>query len=214
VSTAASLGRELNVQPLGGTITYIDSLGGDETQFVDAVVHRFGIRNERFDDPSPWCDDGELPPLTPEPARDYPFYARDRRTAEVLKEAGATTLLSGVGPDCYMQFGASHIPDLVLSGAIREGAQQLFQWAYVRRQSIWKVLGRGLDPIRWTSSERRIRCSSRDVNVSGRAREVSGEQDGRFRPPPCPERLRRRYLYHSATPPWLEHAPLWLLANE
>jgi asparagine synthase (glutamine-hydrolysing) len=140
VSSAAVFGKETG-QALGGTVTYTDSLGGDETRFVDAVAGRFRLRNERFAEPWPWRGDGLPPPITPQPTRDFPYYARDRATAACLGTAGANSLLSGIGPDCYMPFGTRHAVDLLCSGQARAGFKQLFQWAYMRRQSIWQVLG-------------------------------------------------------------------------
>lgn len=86
---------------LGGTITMTESIGNaDETRFVDAVVRRSGLRNERVPDEWPWRSDGDPPPLVDQPERDYPLYARERVIARILKSAGATSLLSGVGRTC------------------------------------------------------------------------------------------------------------------
>lgn len=141
VASASTFGRDVG-RALGGTITYVESLGGDETRFVDAVLKQCQLRNERLHDTWPWQDDGAPPPVTSEPSRDYPFYARDRQTAAILKAAGATTLLSGVGPDIYMPHGAYHAVDLLRSGSFSDSANQLFRWAYIRGQSIWTVIAR------------------------------------------------------------------------
>jgi asparagine synthase (glutamine-hydrolysing) len=140
VAAAATYGEESRDRVLGGTVTYTDALGGDESRFVDAVLDRFPLRNVRLRDAWPWSDDGAPPPETPLPARDYAFYARDRQVAGMLRKEGARALLSGVGPDSYMPFATSHIPDLLANGRIREAGQEAFTWAYVRGQSIWRVL--------------------------------------------------------------------------
>lgn len=140
VAAAATYGEARGDRTLGGTVTYTDALGGDESRFVDAVLNRFPLRNVRLGDAWPWFDDGAPPPETPQPSRDYAFYARDRQVAGLLRREGATTLLSGVGPDSYMPFATSHIPDLLAGGRVREAGHEAFQWAYVRGQSIWRVL--------------------------------------------------------------------------
>jgi len=142
---------------LGGTISYVDSLGGDETAFVDSVAEKFELRNVRLRDCAPWDDDGAPPPVTSEPARDYPFYSRDRKSAEILRRSGARALLSGVGPDCYMPFGPHHIGDLFVSGQLRDAARQAFRWSYIKRQPIWRVLARDvLLPFAPVRMQRRV----------------------------------------------------------
>lgn len=184
VATAASYGQTVTERPLGGTITYTDSLGGDETKFVNAVVRKFDLPNECFADPWPWRNDGMPPPLTSQPSRDYPFYARDRQIATVLRNAGATSLLSGCGPDYYMPFSARHIADLMLSGRMREGGDQLVKWAQVRGQSVWTVLARDVLPL----------CAPRPVQLwcAGRRR-------------PTPRWLRRSFVArYDFTEHWAE----------
>ena len=155
VCTAASLTSTSTT--LGGTLSYIDSLGGDETAFVDSVAGHCQLRNERLVDCAPWDEDGAPPPVTSEPARDYPFYARDRSSAAILRRAGGRALLSGVGPDCYMPFGPHHIGDLIASGQFRHAARQTFRWSYIRRTPIWKVLARDvLLPFAPAGMQRRV----------------------------------------------------------
>lgn len=179
VCMAASLKSESG--RLGGTISYIDTLGGDETAFVESVANQCQLHSVRFLDCAPWDDDGAPPPVTAEPARDYPFYARDRKSAAILSRSGGKVLLSGVGPDCYMQFSPHHIGDLLASRQLRDAAKQTFRWSYVRRQPIWKVLARDvLLPFAPVAVQRRVAARTR----------------------PAPRWIRRGFLRNSD---FLEH---------
>jgi asparagine synthase (glutamine-hydrolysing) len=141
VSTAAVLNeRGVTDKRLGGTITLTDSLGNaDESDFADAVVRRFNLHNERVADDWPWRSDGAPPPLTDQPARDYPFYARDRLMARIITDHGGTALLSGVGPDHCLPVTSYHMPDLIWTGRFGEGARELYRWTIATRDSLWRV---------------------------------------------------------------------------
>ncbi|MGH9346858.1 MAG: asparagine synthase-related protein [Vicinamibacterales bacterium] len=142
VSVAATLADSGDTRNrLGGTISWVDSLGNaDETVYVDAVTRRFGLRNERIVDDWPWRDDGHPPPLTQEPSRDYPFYARDRLTARIIRDAGGRSLLSGVGPDDYLPQTAAHVADLVWRRRAREAIRELYGWTVNTRGSLWQTV--------------------------------------------------------------------------
>ena len=91
VASAAHSARCGEGHGLGGTITFVDSdRSGDETAFSNAVVAQYALRNVIIADEWPWRDDGEAPPVFDEPSRDLPFYARDRRVANVLRAHGAS----------------------------------------------------------------------------------------------------------------------------
>jgi asparagine synthase (glutamine-hydrolysing) len=149
VSTAAHSALHGNGHALGGTITFIDSdRSGDETAFSDTVVSQYGLRNELVNEEWPWRADGEPPPLFDEPARDLPFYARDRRVANILRVHGGTTLLSGIGPDHLLPVTPAHIPDLVWRGNFREAGSELYRWSACRGESIWRgAIKYGLSPL-------------------------------------------------------------------
>jgi asparagine synthase (glutamine-hydrolysing) len=124
---------------LGGTITFVDrDRSGDERAFSDAVVAQYDLRNAVIDEEWPWRDDGQPPPAFDEPARDLPFYARDRRVATLLRAHGATTLLSGVGPDHLLPATPAHIPDLFWRGELRDASAELYRWAACRGESVWR----------------------------------------------------------------------------
>jgi asparagine synthase (glutamine-hydrolysing) len=126
---------------LGGTMTFAGSIGDeDETRFVDAVLERYPVRHLRFHDDWPWRDDGEPPPHTPQPFRDYPFYARDRQCIRALTAEGATMLLSGVGPDNYLPRTSLHVPDLIWTGQVCDGARELWSSALFNRERLWTAV--------------------------------------------------------------------------
>jgi asparagine synthase (glutamine-hydrolysing) len=141
VATACALGNTAGTRRrLGGSLTFVDSIGdGDESYFVDAVTTKFGLRNERFRDYSPWLDDGQPPPSVPQPMRDYPYYARDRRASAVLRASGAAYLMSGVGPDYYFPLTAHHAADLLRHGNLRRSGHLIVEWAMARRERVWKT---------------------------------------------------------------------------
>jgi len=142
VAIAATLGKKgLTNSSLGGTITQTDSLGtADDPSFAEAVVRRFGIRNEQIVDDWPWRRDGEPPPLTDQPSRDYAFYARDRYMTRIIKDAGGTSLLSGIGPDVYFPSVFSHIPDLIWKHRMDQGIAELRRWTVSRNESLWRTV--------------------------------------------------------------------------
>lgn len=132
-------------QRLAGTITVVDSLGeGDERVFSDAVVRRFGLRNEQVRDYWAWQDDGAPPPLTEQPTPMYPFHARDRRVHEIVQRAGARVLLSGMGADHYLSGSLDYITDM--AGTLRLGAalREVTAWSVATRRSFWRLGARYL----------------------------------------------------------------------
>jgi hypothetical protein len=152
--TLAQAGR----LPVGlqGTVTYADSLGnGDERSFVRSVTDRFAFRNEVVEDDWPWRRDGEPPPVTDAPFRDYPFFARDRRVSRMLHKQGASALLTGLGPDNYLPLTAAHVLDLTRRGQVKAAAQELFRWSVYTNETIFRaafqhVLAPAISPVqRW-----------------------------------------------------------------
>lgn len=131
------------------TITIVDTLGeGDERAYSDAVVQKYGLRNEQVRDHWAWQDDGEPAPLTDQPSPLYPFYARDRRAWNVVRNGGGRVLLSGFGADHYLYGSLDYITDLAANGRIRDALGEVTTWSVAMRQSFWTV-GRQylLDPF-------------------------------------------------------------------
>jgi asparagine synthase (glutamine-hydrolysing) len=138
-----------NDRRVTNTITIVDSLGeGDERTYSDAVVHRYGLRNEQVQDYWAWLDDGEPAPVTDQPSPLYPFYARDRRAWNIVRNAGGRVLLSGFGADQYLYGNLEYITDLATSGRVRDAVSEVTTWSVAMRQSFWAVGRRYLvDPF-------------------------------------------------------------------
>ncbi|HSJ08957.1 MAG TPA: asparagine synthase-related protein [Longimicrobiales bacterium] len=134
---------------LGGTVTVVDTMGsGDERVYADAVVQRFGLRNEQVTDYWPWQDDGEAPPLTDHPTPIYMYYARDRQVWNTVRSAGSRVLLSGLGADHYLYGNLDYITDMASAGQYRAALHELTDWSVSTRQSFWRMGRRYLvDPF-------------------------------------------------------------------
>ncbi|HUF51661.1 MAG TPA: asparagine synthase-related protein [Longimicrobiales bacterium] len=136
-------------QRVAGTITVVDSLGdGDERVYSDAVVQRYQLANEQVRDYWAWQADGEPPPVTDQPSGVYPFFARDRRLWNIVRNAGGRVLLSGLGADHYLYGSLDYITDLAATGHVGAAVREATTWAVATRQSFWKVGRRYLvDPF-------------------------------------------------------------------
>lgn len=126
---------------LGGTLTMTDSFSArGELRFAEVVAEKFHVRNARIDDDWPWRDDGYAAPLTDQPARDYPLYARNNVAAGIIVAAGGKTLLSGVGADQILSIAASTSADLVWQREVALGLSELHRWSICRGESLWQNL--------------------------------------------------------------------------
>ena len=137
VSVAESM-RQRGVN-LEGTVTVVDSLGdGDERVFSDVIVNQFGLRNEQVTDFWAWQDIDNAP-VTDEPFQMYPFFARDARMRDVVRNAGGRVLLSGMGSDHYLFGSLDYISDLAAKGHVRSALREVLAWSLTERQSFWKL---------------------------------------------------------------------------
>jgi asparagine synthase (glutamine-hydrolysing) len=133
----ASTGRASS--GLGGTVTLVDphGTGGDERCFSDSVVDAYQLRNEQVAGFGWWEDDGAEPPRTDIPTPAYLMYARDRRLAEVVREAGGEVLLTGYGADHYLGGSAVFLADWVVDGRWRAALEESMRWAVAGHVSFW-----------------------------------------------------------------------------
>ena len=140
-SSAIVAGAERSTNKLAGTVTVVDSLGdGDETNYTAAVLAKFSLRNETVRDYWPWRTDHEgAPPRTDEPTPLFPFYARDQRVIDVVRQNGARVLLSGLGADHYLSGSLSYMADLLASGSVRDAMREALGWAVATRRSFWST---------------------------------------------------------------------------
>jgi len=149
VSVAQKLAGAGRGPGIAGTVTLVESLGdGDERTYSDTVVRRWGVRNETLVDPWAWQDDGLPPERTDEPRSHYPFWARDRAMAAMVRRAGGRVLLSGQGPDHYLAGNLGFVTDLLAAGRVRAALRELVRFSVAARQSFWTGLGRhAVDPF-------------------------------------------------------------------
>jgi asparagine synthase (glutamine-hydrolysing) len=190
-----------NASRVANTITIVDSLGdGDERAYSDAVVQKYQLRNEQVRDYWAWQDDGEAAPMTDQPSPLYPFYARDRRAWNVVRNAGGRVLLSGFGADHYLSGSLDYITDLAASGRIRDALGEVTTWSVATRQSFWTVGRRYLlDPF--LSQSRRAQPPPWLTSSLHRASGVvdRGRGDGRF--------ARTITSRVKSMPAWIERWP-------
>jgi asparagine synthase (glutamine-hydrolysing) len=130
---------------LAGTVTLVDTLGsGDERVYSDAVVEQYRLRNEQVCDYWAWQDDGAAPPLTDHPTAMYPFFARERRTADIIRAGGSGVVLSGNGADHYLYGNLDYITDMGRALQMRAALRELTNWSVATRQSFWGMSRRYL----------------------------------------------------------------------
>ncbi|MBX6365395.1 MAG: hypothetical protein IRZ00_16115, partial [Gemmatimonadetes bacterium] len=141
VATAESLWREGAVgQRLAATVTVVDDIGqGDERAFSDLVARTFGLPNEQLSDWWAWRDDGAGAPRTDEPRPILPFFERDQRLVRLVRSAGGSVLLSGLGSDHMLHGTLGYITDLVGRGRLLAAGRELARWAVATHQSFWHL---------------------------------------------------------------------------
>lgn len=127
--------------PLAGTVTYVDhhGAGADERMYSDAVVKRFGIRNELVVDKGMWHDDGAAPPLIDFPSSVYPLYARERELCRIVRASGGRFLLTGNGGDQLFAGNMFFFADWVASGRLGRAAREMLHRAAIGRVSFWEL---------------------------------------------------------------------------
>ncbi|MEX1184086.1 MAG: asparagine synthase-related protein, partial [Gemmatimonadota bacterium] len=125
---------------LAGTISVVDSMGeGDETAYSDAVVQRYGLRNEQVRDYWAWQDNGTGAPATDHPYPMLPFHARDQRVHDTVRNAGGRVLLSGMGADHYLYGSLDYITDMASSWRVGAAVRELSTWSVATRKSFWQL---------------------------------------------------------------------------
>jgi asparagine synthase (glutamine-hydrolysing) len=131
--------------PLSGVVTLVDELGtGDERRFSDVVTRSLQLRSETVVNPWPWQDDGEPPPRTDEPRTHYPYFSRDRQLCRLVRSAGGSGILSGLGSDHYLAGSRLYMADLVAAGHPIRAVAEVARWAIAARTSMWSSLARDL----------------------------------------------------------------------
>ncbi|HEV2147949.1 MAG TPA: asparagine synthase-related protein [Longimicrobiaceae bacterium] len=149
VCVAQELAQAGRGPAIAGTVTVVETMGdGDERRYSDAVVRRWGVRNELLLNPWAWQDDGAPPEPTDEPRSHYPYWARDRALAALVRDAGGRVLLSGQGADHYLAGSWKFITDLLAAGRVPTALGELTRFSVAVRQSFWMGLWRhGIHPF-------------------------------------------------------------------
>src|SRR6185312_11567288 len=99
--------------------------GSDEREYSNSVLEAYGVRNELLVDYVPLQN-----AATPATWYDLPsirclLAARDADTACLLRRAGVTALLSGVGSDHYLMGNMFFFADWIMDGEWRRAAREL-----------------------------------------------------------------------------------------
>jgi asparagine synthase (glutamine-hydrolysing) len=126
---------------LAGTVTYVDRQGtaSDERRYSDAVVARWGLRNEVIVDPPLWVDSQYPPSRTDQPRNHYPFYPRDLRLSTIVRAAGGRVILTGIGGDELFTGYTYFFADWLASGRVWPAVQEMVRRAAVGRVSFWEL---------------------------------------------------------------------------
>jgi asparagine synthase (glutamine-hydrolysing) len=165
-SMAAQIANdEGSPRKLGGALTLSDSYIHDgEFPFAEEVIRKFNLNSRVIKDDWPWRDDGEAPPLSDQPTRDYPTYARDRAASRMIQGAGGTVLLTGGGADQLLLSSEPISADLVWQGEFRQALTELHHWSSCRGQSFWDDLtSRVVIPLVSRSLTTRVRSSRAQI---------------------------------------------------
>jgi asparagine synthase (glutamine-hydrolysing) len=196
---------------IGGTITVVDSLGeGDERVHSDAVVERFGLRNEQVRDYWAWQDDGMPPPLTPHPTPMFPFYARDRRVHEIVQQAGARVLLSGMGADHYLSGSLDYITDLAGTWRIRAALREVTSWSIATRQSFWRIGSRYMiEPFLPALLRQRTPGHVPDWLRSGAAERLQGARHAHATTPAHASQAKAGHRFANRIAAHMDELPAW-----
>lgn len=199
-SSAIVAASERSQGKLAGTVTVVDSLGdGDETTYTAAVLAKFSVRNETVRDYWPWRNEpGVTAPHTDEPTPLFPFYARDQRMVDIVRQNGARVLLSGLGADHYLSGSLSYMADLVAAGSVRNALREALGWAIATRRSFWSTAHHNalLPLLRQTGLRRRPRGIPPFIN---RAFAGAHGVEDRLAAAACPvARLGKLYVTQTA----------------
>ena len=201
VSIAEWQRRHRSGRGLAGSITVVDSLGdGDETAFSDAVLAQYPMRNQEVRDYWPWRNDhGWRPPRTDEPSPLFPFYARDQKSIDLVRQTGARVMLSGLGSDHYLFGTLNYMADMLAGGAVRGALTEALGWAIAARRSFWSTAHHNalLPLLDQSGLRRRAGLTPRWIKGDFAAAHGIGERIAEAASPRAP--FGKLYVTHTST---------------
>lgn len=126
---------------LAGTVTFVDShgTGADEREYSDEVVRQWRVRNETIIDAPPWYDSQHAPPWTDEPSAAFAVYPRDYRLCSIVRNAGGSVLLTGVGGDELFTGNMFFFADWIVRGRVGAAMREMARRAAKGRVSCWEL---------------------------------------------------------------------------
>lgn len=134
-------GRGRLPAPLAGTITYTDSLGtsADEREYSDAVVQRYGVRNELVPHQIEMVEHGADAPMRDQPNYPASMALRDETAARKVYDAGGRVLLTGEGGDSLVAGTMFFFADWMVTGRAIEAVREMAHRAALGRVSFWRL---------------------------------------------------------------------------
>jgi asparagine synthase (glutamine-hydrolysing) len=134
-------GRGRLPAPLAGTITYTDSLGtsADEREYSDAVVERYGVRNEPVPHHIEMPEDETEVPMRDQPNYPVSMALRDQAAARVVYDAGGRVLLTGEGGDSLVAGTMFFFADWLVTGRAVDAVREMAHRAALGRVSFWRL---------------------------------------------------------------------------
>jgi asparagine synthase (glutamine-hydrolysing) len=126
---------------LAGTVTYVDRQGTqtDEREYSNAVVERYGVRNEAILDPPMWYDEAYQPIAPDQPGLDFHVQPREQRLREVIREAGGRVLITGYGGDEVFASNLLFFADWFAEGRVAPALREMARLAAIGRVSFWEL---------------------------------------------------------------------------
>jgi asparagine synthase (glutamine-hydrolysing) len=133
---------------LDGTLTFVigSDTAADERRFSDAVVKRWGVRNEVVVDAPMWFDDIEATtlPLPDQPLLTLPLAPIDGRFRAILRNARARVLLTGWASDQLFTGSLTYLADHLARGHVAQVFGELAHRAALGRRSFWSLAHRNV----------------------------------------------------------------------
>jgi asparagine synthase (glutamine-hydrolysing) len=143
IVSAAHWLSQTGVVPYGvkGTISWVYrwTMEGDEREHSDIVVRHCGTRNEVMLNDWFFMRDELGPPFLDQPTSAFPVYARDRRSAQLIVDAGGEVLLTGFGSDHYLLGNMFFFADWVAQGHAWKAIREMLRRAVMGRVSFWEI---------------------------------------------------------------------------